>query len=55
MCPQTVGLIQKACEENDILTTTISIIDKITAMLNVKRYLSVPYSFGYPLRDIDNY
>ena len=55
MCPQTVGLVQKACEEKDILTTTISIIDEITEMLKVKRYFSVPYSLGYPLGDIDNY
>ena len=30
MCHQTVGLVQKICEENNIICSTISIIDEIT-------------------------
>ena len=49
MCHQTVGLVQKACEENGIVSSTISIVDEITKKLGTKRYLSVPYDLGYPL------
>ena len=55
MCPQTVGLIQKSCEEDGIICATISIIDEITSKLNIKRYLSVPYDLGEPLGDPSNY
>ena len=55
MCHQTVGLIQKALEENDIICSTISIIDEITVKLRTKRYLSVPYDLGYPIGDPNNY
>ena len=51
MCPQTVGLVQKACEDVGIVGTTISIIDEISEKLKVKRYLSVPYDLGFPLGD----
>ena len=49
MCHQTVGLVQQACEENGIVSSTISIVDEITKKLGTKRYLSVPYDLGYPL------
>ena len=55
MCPQAVGLIQKSCEENNIICSTISIIDEITQRLKIKRYLSVPYALGYPLGQIKNF
>ena len=55
MCPQTVGLVQKACEEVDIYCTTISIIDEISKKLHIRRYVSVPYELGYPLGDPDDF
>tara|TARA_B100000212_G_C26954855_1_gene355936 strand:+ start:103 stop:318 length:216 start_codon:yes stop_codon:yes gene_type:complete len=55
MCPQAVGLIQKSCEENNIICSTISIIDEITKRLKIKRYLSVPYALGYPLGQTKNF
>ena len=55
MCPQAVGLIQKSCEENNIICSTISIIDEITHKLKIKRYLSVPYALGYPLGQTNNF
>jgi len=55
MCPQAVGLIQKSCEENNIICSTISIIDEITQKLKIKRYLRVPYELGYPLGQTKNY
>ena len=51
MCPQTVGLVQKACEENEIICSTISIIDEISPKLKIIRFLSVPSELGYPLSD----
>ena len=55
MCPQAVGLIQKSCEENNIICSTISMIDEITQRLKIKRYLSVPYALGYPLGQTKNF
>ena len=55
MCPQAVGLVQKACEENGIICTTISIIDEISRKLKISRYLSVPSELGYPLGDPDDF
>ena len=55
MCPQAVGLIQKSCEENNIICSTISIIDEITQRLKIKRSLSVPYALGYPLGQTKNF
>ena len=55
MCPQAVGLIQKSCEENNIICSTISIIDEITQRLKIKRYLSVPYALGFPLGQTKNF
>ena len=55
MCPQTVGLVQKACEENRIISTTISIIDEISRKLKIIRYLSVPSQLGYPLGDPNDF
>ena len=54
MCPQTVGLVQKACEENGIICSTISIVDEISRKLKIMRYLSVPSKLGYPLGDPDD-
>ncbi|MBC8312386.1 MAG: hypothetical protein H8E72_08765 [Candidatus Marinimicrobia bacterium] len=55
MCPQTVGLVQKACEEVGIATVSISIIDEINEKINSPRYYSVPYELGYPLGGIENF
>ena len=55
MCPQAVGLIQKACEEAGIICSVISIIDEITEQLKIPRYYSVPYSMGYPLGNSDDF
>lgn len=55
MCPQAVGLIQKACEEAGIICTVISIVDKISEQLKIPRYYSVPYSMGFPLGDPDDF
>ena len=55
MCHQTVGLVQKACEENNIICSTISIIDEITKKINTKRYLSVPYKLGFPIGNHKDY
>ena len=55
MCPQTVGLVQKACEENEIICSTISIIDEISRKLKIIRYLSVPFELGYPLGEPDDF
>jgi len=55
MCSQTVGLVQKACEENNIICSTISIIDEITNKLKIKRYLSVLNDLGFPLGNPLNY
>ena len=55
MCPQAVGLVQKTCEENGIICSTISIIDEISRKLNIIRYLSVPSKLGYPLGDPDDF
>ena len=55
MCPQAVGLVQKACEENQIICTTISIIDEISRKLKIIRYLSVPSELGYPLGEPDDF
>ena len=55
MCHQTVGLVQKACEDNGIVSSTISIVDEITQKLGTKRYLSVPYELGFPLGPPGNY
>jgi len=49
MCSQTVGLVQKACEEVGISTVSISIIDEINEKINSPRYYSVPYELGFPL------
>tara|TARA_Y100001935_G_scaffold203815_1_gene172519 strand:+ start:782 stop:994 length:213 start_codon:yes stop_codon:yes gene_type:complete len=54
MCHQTVGLIQKSLEENNIICSTISIIDEITEKLRTKRFLSVPYELGFPLGSSDD-
>ena len=54
MCHQTVGLIQKSLEENNIICSTISIIDEITEKLRTKRFLSVPYELGFPLGSPDD-
>tara|TARA_B100001287_G_C22613504_1_gene496338 strand:+ start:366 stop:578 length:213 start_codon:yes stop_codon:yes gene_type:complete len=54
MCHQTVGLIQKSLEENNIICSTISIIDEITEKLRTKRFLSVPYELGFPLGGPDD-
>lgn len=54
MCHQTVGLIQKSLEENNIICSTISIIDEITEKLGTKRFLSVPYELGFPLGSPDD-
>ena len=55
MCHQTVGLIQKALEENNIICSSISIIDEITVKLKIKRYFSVPYDLGFPIGDPNNH
>ena len=55
MCPQTVGLVQKTCEENGIICSTISIIDEINRKLKIIRYLSVPSKLGYPLGNSDDF
>ena len=55
MCHQTVSLVQKFCEENYIACSMISIIDEITIKLNPKRFLSVPYSLGFPLGEINQF
>ena len=55
MCPQAVGLVLKACEENGIICSTISIIDDISRKLEISRYLSVPSELGYPLGDPDDF
>ena len=55
MCPQAVGLVHKACEENGIIYTTISIIDEISRKMNKIRYLSVPSELGYPLGNPDDF
>ena len=57
MCLQTVGLVQKVCEEVGIVTTSISIIDEINEKINSHRYYPVPYKLGYPLgepKDFNN-
>ena len=55
MCPQAVGLVQKTCEGNGIICTTISIIDEISRKLKIIRYLSVPSELGYPLGEHDDF
>jgi len=55
MCPQTVGLIQKRCEEEGIACSVISIIDEINLQLKVPRYFSVPFPMGFPLGKPDNF
>ena len=55
MCPQAVGLVQKACEENGIICSTISIIDEISRKLKIIRYLSVSFELGYPLGNPDGF
>ena len=55
MCPQTVGLVQKACEENNIICSTISIINEITEKVRIKRYLTVPYDLGFPIGNPTKY
>ena len=55
VCPQTVGLVQKACEEVGMSCSTISIIDEITKKLKIHRYFSVPYELGHPLGAPDDF
>tara|TARA_B100000945_G_C20290892_1_gene553234 strand:- start:92 stop:307 length:216 start_codon:yes stop_codon:yes gene_type:complete len=55
MCHQTVGLVQKKCEENSLICSSISIIDEITEKIKIKRYLSVPYKLGFPLGESNSY
>ena len=55
MCPQAVGLVQKYCEENGIICSTISIIDEISQKLKIIRYLSVSSKLGYPFGDPDDF
>tara|TARA_B100000941_G_C28368584_1_gene480888 strand:- start:620 stop:835 length:216 start_codon:yes stop_codon:yes gene_type:complete len=55
MCHQTVGLVQKVCEENRLICSSISIIDEINKKIKIKRYLSVPYKLGYPLGETNNF
>jgi len=55
MCPQAVGLVQKYCEENEIICSAISIIDEISRKLKITRYLSVPSELDYPLGDPDDF
>ena len=57
MCPQTVGLVQKVCEEVGISTTSISIIDEINQKIHALRFYSVPFELGFPLgnpKDFEN-
>ncbi len=55
MCHQTVGLVQKYFEENNLICSTISIIDEITIKLKTKRFLSMPYNLGFPIGNPDDY
>ena len=55
MCHQTVGLVQKFCEENKLICSSISIINEINEKIKTKRYLSVPYKLGYPLGETNNF
>ena len=49
MCHQTVGLIQKNLEQNNVICSTVSIIDEISEKIMTKRFMSVPYELGSPL------
>ena len=55
MCHQTVGLVQKFCEESKLICSSISIINEINEKIKIKRYLSVPYKLGYPLGETNNF
>ena len=55
MCHQTVGLVQKICEENSLICSTISIVDEITNKINIKRFVSVSYPLGFPLGKSQEY
>lgn len=54
MCHQTVGLIQKNLEENNVICSTVSIIDEISEKIMTKRFMSVPYELGFPLGGHDD-
>jgi hypothetical protein len=49
MCNQSVGLIQRAIEQEGMATVSISLLREITEKIRPPRALFVPYSLGYPL------
>ncbi len=54
MCNQSVGLIQRAIEEVDISTVSITLLEDITRKVKPPRALLVPYNLGYPLGEPNN-
>ncbi len=54
MCNQSVGLIQRAIEENGISTVSIALVKSIARKVKPPRALLVPYQFGHPLGEPDN-
>lgn len=49
MCNQSVGLIQRAIEQQGMTTVSISLLREITEKIRPPRALFVPYPLGYPL------
>ena len=49
MCHQSVGLIQRAIEQQGIATVSLSLLREITEKVRPPRALFVPYPLGYPL------
>lgn len=54
MCHQTVGLIAGELERRGIATTSVTVLDEITAKVRTPRALAVPYALGYPLGEPGN-
>lgn len=54
MCNQSVGLIQRAIEEVEISTVSISLVESIAKRVKPPRALLVPYRLGHPLGEPNN-
>ena len=54
MCVQTVGLLAGAIERENITTTSVSLLQEVTSIINPPRALFVPFKMGFPLGEPNN-
>ena len=51
---QTVGLAQATVERHGIPTASITLLEKVTAVIRPPRALAVPYPLGFPLGEAND-